>query len=532
MSWRSVWRTPGLWFGLIAIAGALLLMRPVRAPAYTDAYYHYNAALRFATGQGLTDTYLWTYVGAPEALPPDGVFPSHLYWMPLTSVLGGLGVRVFGAADAFASMQWVYAACVAGAAGVGYGLGRRFGGTTRAAWSAGLITLGGGFYARYWGTTDTFAAYALFGGGGLLALALAWEALRLHGRLHAGWWAIAGLCAGLAHLTRPDGLLLVLAGGVLVGWAALSRAGSRRMALAAGGLLLGSYALVMLPWMARNLAEIGTPLPLGGTASAWFASYDDLFRYPPGASAAEFWAAGGLPLLLRTRWEALAGNAGTFIVVEGMVVLTPLMLAGLWARRREAFLAPFCLVALGLHVAMTLVFPFPGLRGGLLHGAVALAPWWAALAVAGCDGLVGWAARRRRWRTRSAQHVFGVALVAYVLLLSAWIAWRGAVAGGGLPPLYAALDAALPPGARVMINDPAALYTYTGRGGAAVPASAPAVIPEVAARYQLAYVVLEAAGLPAAMIPAWESPPEWLQPIPFDLPGVRVYAIVNPPPAS
>lgn len=521
-------RASWLWFALVALVGAVLLMRPVRAPAYTDAYYHFNAALRFASGQGLTDTYLWTYVGAPEALPASGTFPSHLYWMPLTSALGALGVRVFGAADAMTSMQWVYAACLAGAAGIGYALGGRLGGTRRASWMAGLITLCGGFYARYWGTTDTFATYALVGGGGLLALALAWDALFTYRRLRAGLWLLAGLCAGLAHLARPDGLIVLIAGLALTGWALLRR-GPRRAALAAAALLSAAYLLVMLPWFARNLAEIGTPLPLGGTAGAWFTAYDDLFRFPPGASAAEFWAAGGLPLLLRTRWEALAGNAGTFVVVEGMVLLTPLMLVALWARRREVFLAPFWLAALGLHVAMTVVFPYPGVRGGLLHGAVALAPWWAALGVAGCDQVVAWAARRRRWRVRSAQQVFGTALMCYVVVLSLWILGRGAVSGGAIPALYAALDTLLPRGARVMINDPAAMYYYTGRGGAAVPSSAPAVIPQLAARYQLDYVVLEAAGLPAAMSSAWDAPPAWLQPVSLELPGVRVYAVSDPP---
>ncbi|MFN8564458.1 MAG: hypothetical protein U0703_23210 [Anaerolineae bacterium] len=61
---------------------ALVITRGlIAAPGYTDVYYHLNAANRMASGQGLTDPYVWTYIGALDRLP----MPSHLYWMPLTS---------------------------------------------------------------------------------------------------------------------------------------------------------------------------------------------------------------------------------------------------------------------------------------------------------------------------------------------------------------------------------------------------------------------------------------------------------------
>ena len=54
--------------------------------------------------------------------------------------------------------------------------------------------------------------------------------------------------------------------------------------------------------------------------------------------------------------------------------------------------------------------------------------------------------------------------------------------------------ASLPEGARVMINDPAQFAYYTGRGGVGLPNSDPAALPEIAARYAVDYLLLEADG--------------------------------------
>jgi hypothetical protein len=42
-----------------------------------------------------------------------------------------------------------------------------------------------------------------------------------------------------------------------------------------------------------------------------------------------------------------------------------------------------------------------------------------------------------------------------------------------------------------MINDPSALYYFTGLSGVVVPNAPPNVIPELAKRYGVAYVVLD-----------------------------------------
>ncbi len=489
-------------YALISFIISFLFVRLINAPGYTDAFYHYNAAARLANGDGLTESYLWTYIGAPDSLPESGVFSSHLYWMPFTSVAAGISMRVFGITYAAAQiplwlMFWLTTL-------IGWGVGWRIGGTRRHAWIAGLLTLFSGFFTRYWGATDTFAAYALAGSACLALLGLLAES-----RIPRAAIALAaGVFAGVGHLTRADGLLLVIVGaGVVILLNHKNTKITKKIALI--GLLLAGYLAVMGFWFARNLNEIGTPLPVGGVQSAWFRGYDDLFSFPPDASPSTLFA-DGIGVFLQSRWEAFTNNLGTFIAVEGVIAFAPLMLIGLWQRRGDRFVLPFALYAIGLHLAFTLVFPFPGYRGGLLHSAAALIPFWAALSVVGLDDVIGWWGKRRRWRVESARRVFSAALVVYAAGISVWIGGRGQVDAGETPGLYQWLNDQLADDARVMINDPPMLYFFTGMGGVVIPNEAPDVIAEIAARYQIDYVLIEAYGMPAPLRTILDAPPDFL----------------------
>lgn len=513
-----------LTFSLIALVGAFLITRGlVAAPGFTDAFYHLNAANRFAAGQGLTDPYLWTYIGAPDTLPA----PSHLYWMPLTSLGMALGMKLLNQPGVYAAAQWPLTLMFAGTVMVAFWLGHKIGGSRRHAWVAGLLTLFAGYYTRFWGAADTFAPYALVGSLCLLFIGLALETEAKNRQ--TGYFALAGIFTALAHLTRADGVLLLFIGWVGI----LSRKRGAKALIGGGFIMTLVYLLTMTPWFVRNLNAIGTPMPLGGTQAIWFREYNDLFNYPPLSSPAALFA-DGLITLFASRWEAFTNNLGTFVAVEGLVVMTPLMLISLLKRRGQGFLQPFGWYALALHGVMTLVFPFPGYRGGLLHSAAALVPWWAALGVVGLDDAVDWIARRRRrWNPAAAKVIFSVGLVGLALLLSLYIALPNRVSQHETPLVYRALSEKLPPDTRVMINDPAQLYFYTELNGVVLPNESPEKILDIARKYNVDYLVLEGINADgqtsdAASPKLWPiliSPPEFLIPLPFDIPGFRLYEI-------
>ncbi len=503
----------------IAVAAVALLVGGLVAagipgPTYTDAYYYFNAGKRLASGQGLTDPYIaLTYLNAPETLPA----PSHTYWMPLASLLVALAGGSFRLAQAFFVLMWAALALVA------FRLGAALGGTARHAWGAGLLTVFCGFYAPYLAIPETFTPFGLAGALSLGLMGLGRQ--RWQGRI----FALAGALAGIAHLTRADGLLLVMVLLIVALWPSGSAAAMslpRRMRAILAGL--AGYGLVMLPWFLRNWQIIGSPLPLGGTATIWLRGYNELVSYPPSMSFASF-LAWGAENILRSRWEAFTNNLGTFVAVEGLVVLAPLIVLALVRRWRDPRLLPVWVYAVLLHLVMTLAFAYPGYRGGLFHSATALIPWWMALGLLGLDDAVAWVAHRRRtWRPAQARQVFTIAaLIAAIALTIVAVAgrWGKEADNAGL---FAAVKAVLPPGAVVMCNDPAELYYHTGLMGIVVPDAGPEAVRELAARYSVTHLLLdENRTAPLDDLYMGRMQVDFLRPVALgDHLGVRLFAVL------
>ena len=520
-------------FALVALLIATALTRVFAPmPTYTDAFHHFNLATHIASGEGFIDHYLWNYLDPPAELPA----PSHRYWMPLKSMIAALGMRVFGAPGNYAAAQSFFAALAAGSAVVAYCLTLQLGGELRQAWIAGLLAVFGGYFSLRWGAIDTFAPYACIGSLALLGVGKALSGGR-HSRLT---WILVGSLAGLGHLTRPDGLLLLL-----TAWLAIMLFGggngdrareSRRERILAILLVDLAYLAVMSPWFVRNIGALGTVLPTAGSQAFWHTDYNELFQFPAQASL-ETMLSRGVSQWLAVRWTAAVHNLATFVAVEGMIFLTPFMLIGLWLQRKRTLLRGFLIFALGIHLTMTLVFPLAGYRGGLFHAVAALLPFWMALGVLGLDITIKWiAARRVTWRAARAQVLFSTAALFFGVGLSLLVALPSRLSmSDQMPRLYAGLRDLLPQDARVMINDPAELYYYSGLGGVTLPNTSVHRVPIIASQYEIDYLVLEGIGAdgfsvsaPLALQFDTDSPPDFLRPAPFDIGNdVRVYEIVK-----
>ncbi|MGC8838556.1 MAG: hypothetical protein ACP5UM_09080 [Anaerolineae bacterium] len=467
---------------------------PLRVPGYMDACYYYNGAVNLYEGQGFWDHSLWNYLGDPAGLP----HPSHLYWMPLPSVLlalaflaAGPGLRTAQAANVLLS------ACLPPLA---YALARGSGGERWQGVLAGGLTAFSGFYLVYWPAPDGFALFGLV--GTLALLALAW------GLERPGPWpfALAGALGGLAHLTRADGLLLAGLAVALPWWAAArqgrGQAGRWRRAAAFSGLALGAYLLVMAPWFARNLRVLGRPLPAEGLATLFLRDYDDLFAYGREVSLREY-LAWGLPNILRSKVKALWLNAQTVVAVWLQVVAAPLAAWGLWRWRRRAWVQVGALYGALLYAAMSLAFSAPGPRGALLHSGTALLPSLYAAVGPGLEAAVAWTSRiRRHWQPARATRVFAAGLLA-LSALTTGVAYARAIWGGGaLPPwnerdaLYPQVEAWLAgraaPDDRLMVVNPPCYTYFSGRPTLAIPNEPAVVVLRAADRYRVRYLLLEA----------------------------------------
>jgi hypothetical protein len=95
------------------------------------------------------------------------------------------------------------------------------------------------------------------------------------------------------------------------------------------------------------------------------------------------------------------------------------------------------------------------------------------------------------------------------------------------PALYTELQAVLPPDARVLSGDPPELYYFTGLGGAVLPNEPPEALLDIARRYQIDYLLLQAdaGAIPAPLLPILDTPPDFLTLLPLNVNSVRLYAI-------
>jgi hypothetical protein len=522
---------------VVSLIVRILAIFLVQQPGYMDAAYSYDIALNLAQGQGFTEPFIWTYLDDPAGLP----HPSHLYWMPLPTLLAWLGLKTLG--QSYRAAQVPFALVSALLPLVSYWVAVQTSGSRRHGWLAGLLTLFSGFYVLYWGHTDNFTPFAL---AGSLSLVAAWranhaQATKRQSLSAQGWAVAAGALVGLAHLSRADGPLLLIVIGIAWGQSLISNHQSRGMIGIRDWILdvrkllwlvLG-YILVMLPWLVRNWTVSGMPLSASGMQAMWLTTYDDLYSYGRELSL-QTYLAWGWGNILRSKLNALWLNAQTVLAVFCMVFLAPLVPVGWWRLRRHPLFQLAAWYGTLLFVAMTFVFTFPGPRGGLFHSGGALLPFIFTAALVGLDVLVEWgAARRSGWNVRLAKQVFGIGIVTLALMVSGFLYYQGVVAGtrwrGDHSRLVDWLNARGEGEVVVMVGDPPGYWYHGGGPSIVVPNEPIETVLAVANRYGARYLVLDR-NRPAPLASVYERSEthprlRLVETLPDD---VRVYRVAPP----
>jgi hypothetical protein len=251
----------------------------------------------------------------------------------------------------------------------------------------------------------------------------------------------------------------------------------------------------MAPWFARNLAVIGAPLSTAGTKTLWLSVYDDLFCYRCDLSLRSY-LAWGWSSILRSKLWAAGVNLERFLAEDCLVFLLPFVLLGLCRlRRRPPFLLSLIYIFL-IYFVHSLVFTFPGPRGGFFHASAAALPFLFTAGVEGVDAAVRWAARQRRWNLRQALSVFGVAAVMLAVLVSIYKVvqtlpvWRDADVVYEKIGRWLEQEEKMVEGA-VMVANPPAFWYYVQCPTVAVPNGDVEALLAVADRYSVHYVLLD-----------------------------------------
>jgi hypothetical protein len=506
---------------VIALAANAIAARFITLPGYVDAYYYFDGAAQLAHGQGLTEPYLWTYLAAPAPIAGQTWrWPGFLYWMPLTSLAAAPALaaaeRMAGRGlpnDAlFRAAQVPFVVLASLLPLLSYGVARLHGLGRRHGLAAGLLTVFSPFYFVYWSNADAFALFGLVTAGGLAAGAIAVSQPR---RAYA-WLLAAGLCAGLAHLARADGLLVL---GCLVVWVWLrAPSGSGWSSrLAAVGVITGGYVVVMAPWFVRNLAVVGAPLPPGSIRSLWLTSYDDFFAFPADRLTLAAYLASGASNILAAKWMALQANLATLAVAPGGLVAFPFALVGLWRLRRQAAVRLSLFYGAVLLAAMSLLFTFPGMRGGFFHSGAALLPFWMPAAVAGLDAVVDAAARRLpHWQPQRSRPIFTALLTLGATALTATLFWTRVIWPDPGRPAWAKLDQAYRDAGAwfqaaeygdeaVVVNNPPGWYYFTGQPAIVIPSGGRVELLSAMSTFAVEWVFLDG-NHPAALDALYQAP--------------------------
>ena len=472
-----------LWIAVIGLVVQGFWALRMDHPSYFDAYEYTTNARRLAAGDGFTQETISLYLDDPQGIPHS----SFTYWMPLTALIGAIGYILTGSFRGAQVPFWLLAGLLPW---LGYAISWRLTGQRRHAWTAALFTAAGGFYSSFWDQPTTSALFAWTAGGCLLAIALAQELAKWE------YWLLAGLAAGLSHLTRPDGVLLLLVGGWLwvLGLRDEGLHNWRRQGRF-GLLFVLGYLLVMGGWFWRTYVVTGALISPVGTQTVFMTTYDDLYSYGRSFTLQSYLAWGWDNILvskLQASWHA----AQVLIGATGLIVLSPFAASAWWRYGRQPgtgrFLRPITWYALGLFGAMTFVFTFPGPRGSLLHSSAALWPWSMALAVAGIDLALDWIARRRP-NTRPERAKWLAAVVFTVMIFSlSFVVSRGQPLRDDEAALFRDIAAVLPHEAVVMVGSPPNFHYQTGLRAIVVPNEPPDVLLEVARRYGADFLVLNA----------------------------------------
>jgi len=494
---RKIPQSNWFWY-LSGIIFALIGTQFQKGPGYMDSAYYTVGGLQLFEGNGFVEPYIWNYLANPKGLPA----PAFVYWMPLPSLLAFMGMWLGRSPDfVWAKLPFLLMAGFLPVLTV-Y-LTRKVITNPAYAWIAGGLAVFPGVYALYLTIPETFIPYMI--GGGLFVIIAFFANNQWIGGLESFQrFLLLGFIAGWMHLTRADGLIwLISAFGVVI-WRIRPWQSRQKMRVAINGLLalLLGYLILTGGWYYRNWVVFGSMFPPGNGKSLWLTSYNQLFAYPNDHLNFTNWLKAGLPAIIHARLDALSLNLQNFLVVQGSIILLPLILVGCWSKRHHSavkFETMMWLLILGM---MTIVFPFAGSRGGFLHSGAAIQIFFWSMSVAGLEQLIIWMKKARGWGISTSMTLFGTFLILINLFIAGWFfyqrvyrvpnhhVWNESIeryqrVGERLEELHISKQLI------AMVNNPPGFYWATRRPSIVIPDGDIRHALAAAKRYGATYLLLE-----------------------------------------
>jgi Dolichyl-phosphate-mannose-protein mannosyltransferase len=514
-------RTPLLLYALALVVRGLLIWH-FPDPAYPDSAYYVDVARALHGGQGFNVDFVWIFPEIGGRIPaiPTLPIPSNAHWMPLASIVQVPFLAVFG--DVAWASAAPFALLGALAAPLTWAIARDVGARPFVAVGAGVLVAIPMLSTVYMAQPDNFSLYQP------LVIASLWMAARaLRGKSAAGRsFLLAGLFAGLATLARTDGLLVLVALGLVFlwdrwrTWRSRQTNSERRPAIpfAAAVGAVAVFLLVVGPWWARQLAVFGSLSPSSTSGKVLFIRDIGEWNSITIPASLDHLLGMGIGPLIGTRIGGAIAAAMIYLTLICGFILGPVMLIGGWARRRSTDFGPFFIYAAILFAFSALISAVHVPGGTFIHSAVALAPYSYILALEGIVVAIGWvAARRPAWDPEAALRVFGGATIAFAVgvailgslaVHATWSARRDQ----GLAVANALDAAGAPMTDRVMSIDASSTRYWSGHGGVVLVNDPLDTIHDVATAYDIRWLVLDRADAVSSVAPILDGGPRptWL----------------------
>ncbi len=394
---------------LALLMRAALMSAWVRHPGIADPNHYYNMGVRLVEGHGFTIDYIWQYNA-----PPASIVHPEEHWMPLTAALAAIPMAWNGISVPSALLLFM----VMGSAlpAVSYWGARQLHlAPNPALWAAAACAVMPELVLNSL-RTDTTIPFSLLV---CLSICLVVYASKTTVRPTRRWlvFIVAGALAGLSYLTRNDGILLLpmMFGYWLILrllWRSLPDAltilsGGRRLAAALTVVYTVTAILVAVPWLIRNLNEIGSLGSPETTDMFFFTHHNDHYAFGRAFTLETMLAAQTPQEIIGKRLFEMA--AAVKMMVTSLGVVLPVAVAGgvlllLLTRRdpvsraRLRATAPTLLLLAGGFVAYTVFIPYKAQAGSFKKFFLALLPLLIPIGAYAIERMVaGSIARTRLW---------------------------------------------------------------------------------------------------------------------------------------
>jgi len=366
-----------LFIALLVFAIAIRIAYAVSLdhPGHGDASYYLTLAQNIADGRGFVIDYIWHFFYPQENL----THPANDFWVPLTSVIISMFLAVFGKSLFVALIPSIVFSML-----ISFITYRifvlYFKSKPLAYWAAGLSLFAPHLFIFSF-LTDTAIYYAAFMSLGLYFI--------IKGQANPKYFYMSAVLAGLANLTRQDGIFLYII--LLTAIIILNIPVKQKFKTLL--ICTAIYILALSPYIISNLYYFDSIYAASSYKLAFLQTYEDHYSYAKELSLSTY-LSWGLGNIIKLKSQIVIPNIITALRLFG-ALLFPFLAVGvinmiyyLSKSNTRKDVSPPVLYFIILFLFYTLIANFSAYGGGYHKSVLALIPFFIVFSIDGLARLI------------------------------------------------------------------------------------------------------------------------------------------------